>query len=185
MRRKTFAHMNCSIARALEQIGEWWTFLIVREALMGTRRFDRFQGNLGIARNILAARLKKLVARGILERSVVPDDARRVEYRMTEKGRALFPVLMALREWGDQWVVGPDRVPVIVVDRASAQPIEVRVTSRDGRSIGWLDAKMIPGPGAQAALKTRLARARKPAVSLDRGASARASAKAAAGAQGA
>jgi DNA-binding HxlR family transcriptional regulator len=150
MRRKTFAHMNCSIARALEQIGEWWTFLIVREALMGTRRFDQFQCNLGIARNILAARLKKLVARGILERSPGPDNARRVEYRMTGKGRALFPVLMALREWGDRWVVGPGRVPVIVIDRA------------DGRPIGWLDAKMIPGPGAQATLKTRLTRARKP-----------------------
>jgi DNA-binding HxlR family transcriptional regulator len=167
MRRKTFAHMNCSIARALEQIGEWWTFLIVREALMGTRRFDRFQANLGIARNILAARLKKLVARGILERSVAPEDARRVEYRMTEKGRALFPVLMALREWGDQWVVGPDRVPVIVVDRANAQPVEVRVTGRDGRPIGWLDARMIPGPGAQAALRTRLTRGRERAESPD------------------
>jgi hypothetical protein len=84
---------------------------------------------------------------------------------------------MALREWGDQWVVGPDRVPVIVVDRASAQPIEVRVTSRDGRPIGWLDAKMIPGPGAQAALKRRLARERKPAAPLYPDEPARVSAK--------
>src|ERR1700722_11393546 len=122
MRRKTFAHMNCSIARALEQIGEWWTFLIVREALMGTRRFDRFQANLGIARNILAARLKKLVARGILERVVAPDDGRRVEYRMTAKGRALFPVLMALREWGDRWVVGANGAPEIVGAREHAEP---------------------------------------------------------------
>jgi DNA-binding HxlR family transcriptional regulator len=164
MRRKTFAHMNCSIARALEQIGEWWTFLIVREALMGTRRFDRFQSNLGIARNILAARLKKLTARGILEREAAPGDARRVEYRLTEKGRALFPVLMALREWGDRFVVGPGRVPVIVVDRVNAQPIEVRVRSRDGRTIEWLDARMIPGPGAQAALRARLNRPRKSAA---------------------
>jgi DNA-binding HxlR family transcriptional regulator len=177
MRRKTFAHMNCSIARALEQIGEWWTFLIVREALMGTRRFDHFQSNLGIARNILAARLKKLVARGILQRTVTPGDARRVEYRMTEKGRALFPVLMALREWGDRWVVGPGRVPVVVVDRLNAQPIEVRVTSHDGRPIAWLDATMIPGPGAQAALKGRLTRPRKPAGSMDRDAAASASAQ--------
>lgn len=183
MRRKTFAHMNCSIGRALEQIGEWWTFLIVREALMGTRRFDQFQGNLGIARNILAARLKKLLARGILERTLAPGNARRVEYRMTEKGRALFPVLMALREWGDRWVVGPGRVPVIVVDRANAEPIEVRVTSRDGRPIGWLDAKMIPGPGAQAALKKRLMRARKPAAPPTRDETARASAKGARGAR--
>lgn len=160
MRRKTFAHMNCSIARALEQIGEWWTFLILREALMGTRRFEHFQRNLGIARNILAARLKKLVARGILERAVVAEHARRAEYRLTEKGRALFPVLMALREWGDRWIAGPDRAPVIVVDRHNAEPIEVRVTSRDGRNIGWLDARMLPGPGAQAALRARLTRPR-------------------------
>ena len=164
MRRKTFAHMNCSIARALEQIGEWWTFLIVREALMGTRRFDRFQSNLGIARNILAARLKKLVARGILERAAAPGDPRRGEYRLTEKGRALFPVLMALREWGDRHVVAPGRVPVIVVDRVNSQPIEVRVRSRDGRPIEWLDARMIPGPGAQAALRARLTRPRKSAA---------------------
>lgn len=182
MRRKTFAHMNCSIARALEQIGEWWTFLIVREALMGTRRFDKFQGHLGIARNILAARLKKLVARGILERVAAPEDARRVEYRLTDKGRALFPVLMALRQWGDRWVVGPERAPVIVVDRAHAQPIEVRVVSRDGRPIGWLDARMIPGPGAQAALRARLRRARKPTASPERGSTARARLKAAQGA---
>src|SRR5215469_42872 len=158
MRRKTFAHMNCSIARALEQIGEWWTFLIVREALMGTRRFEDFQRNLGIARNILAARLKKLVARGILERAAAAENARRAEYRLTDKGRALFPVLMALREWGDRWVVGSRRVPVIVVDRENAEPVEVRVTSRDGRSIGWLDARMLPGPGAQATLRARLSR---------------------------
>jgi|SRR5690348_778603 DNA-binding HxlR family transcriptional regulator len=180
MRRKTFAHMNCSIARALEQIGEWWTFLILREAFMGTRRFDQFRVNLGIARNILAARLKKLVARGILERTPVPDHARRVEYRMTDKGRSLFPVLMALREWGDRWVVGPHRIPVIVVDRLNSEPIEVRVTTRDGRAIGWLETKMIPGPGAQAALKTRLTRSRKPAPSHTRDAAAARSADAAA-----
>src|SRR5713226_7092408 len=150
MRRKTFAHMNCSIARALEQIGEWWTFLILREAFMGTRRFDKFQRHLGIARNILSARLKKLVARGILERRVAAEDARRVEYRLTEKGRELFPVMMTLRQWGDRWVIG--------VERESSQPIaELCVTSRDGRPLRPSDVRMIPGPGAAAATKERLA----------------------------
>jgi DNA-binding HxlR family transcriptional regulator len=158
MRRKTFAHMNCSIARALEQIGEWWTFLILREAFMGTRRFDKFQRHLGIARNILSARLKKLVARGILERRVAAEDARRVEYRLTEKGRELFPVMMALRQWGDRWVIGVERAPVIVVERESSQPIaELCVTSRDGRPLRPSDVRMIPGPGAAAATKERLA----------------------------
>jgi DNA-binding HxlR family transcriptional regulator len=160
MRRKTFARMNCSIARALEQIGEWWTFLIVREAFMRTRRFDDFQRNLGIARNILSARLKKLVARGVLERRPAPDDSRRIEYRLTRKGRELFPVLLTLREWGDRWVVGIDRAPVVVVDRESSQPVEVRVTSRDGRLLGASDVRMVPGPGAAATTRARLTRAR-------------------------
>jgi DNA-binding HxlR family transcriptional regulator len=157
MRRKTFAHMNCSIARALEQIGEWWTFLILREAFMGTRRFDKFQRHLGIARNILSVRLKKLVARGILERRVAT--GRRGEYRLTEKGRELFPVMMALRQWGDRWVLGAERAPVIVVERESSEPIaEVCVASRDGRPLRPSEVRMIPGPGAAAATKERLAR---------------------------
>ncbi|MGH7933947.1 MAG: winged helix-turn-helix transcriptional regulator [Candidatus Binataceae bacterium] len=161
MRRKTFAHMNCSIARALEQIGEWWTFLIVREAFMGTRRFDQFQRHLGIARNILAVRLKKLVAREILERAATEDDARCVEYRLSAKGRALFPVMMALRQWGDHWVVGVGRVPVIVVDKVSAEPIaDVSVMSRDGRALGPSDVTAVPGPGAAAATRARLRRGR-------------------------
>jgi DNA-binding HxlR family transcriptional regulator len=158
MRRKTFAHMNCSIARALEQIGEWWTFLILREAFMGTRRFDKFQRHLGIARNILSVRLKKLVARGILERRVATEGARRVEYRLTEKGRELFPVMMALRQWGDRWVIGAERAPVIVVERESSEPIaELCVTSHDGRPLRPSEVRMIPGPGAAAATKERLA----------------------------
>ncbi|MGH8012281.1 MAG: winged helix-turn-helix transcriptional regulator [Candidatus Binataceae bacterium] len=160
MRRKTFAHMNCSIARALEQIGEWWTFLIIREAFMGTRRFDQFQRHLGIARNILAVRLKKLVGREILERAADASDGRRVEYRLTTKGRALFPLMMALREWGDRWVVGPERAPVLVLDRLAREPIATRVTSGDGRELGPADVIAVPGPGAAAATRARLHRGR-------------------------
>ena len=159
MRRKTFSRMNCSIARALEQIGEWWTFLIMREAFIGTRRFDRFQRNLGIARNILAARLKKLVAREILVRTRAADDARCIEYRLTEKGRALFPVLMALRQWGDQWVVGPERIPMVVVERDSMLPIaDVAVLSREGRPLRPSEVTMVPGPGAASATRARFGR---------------------------
>ncbi|MGH7987595.1 MAG: winged helix-turn-helix transcriptional regulator [Candidatus Binataceae bacterium] len=158
MRRKTFAHMNCSVARALEQIGEWWTFLIIREAFMGTRRFEQFQRHLGIARNILAVRLKKLVGREILERTVDAADGRRVEYRLTAKGRALFPLMMALREWGDHWVIGLERAPVLILDRAKREPIATRVTSRDGRELGPADVIALPGPGAAAATRARLYR---------------------------
>jgi DNA-binding HxlR family transcriptional regulator len=157
MRRKTFARMNCSIARALELVGEWWTMLILREAFLGTRRFHDFQENLGIARNILSARLKKLVARGILERISAPDGGRRLEYRLTGKGRAFFPVLMALMQWGDRWVAGSDRVPVRVVDRESGREIaEINVVSRDGRPLKPSDVMMVPGPGAGAATRARL-----------------------------
>src|SRR5437899_6497761 len=123
MRRKTFARMNCSIARALELVGEWWTMLILREAFLGARRFHEFQANLGIARNILSARLKKLVARGILDRIVAEGGGRRLEYRLTAKGRAFFPVLMALMQWGDRFAACPGGPPVKVVERESGDPI--------------------------------------------------------------
>src|SRR5260370_22441830 len=110
-----------------------------------------------MACNILSARLKRLVARGILERRVAAEDARRVEYRLTEKGRDLFPVMMALRQWGDRWVIGVERAPVIVVERESSQPIaELCVTSRDARPLRPSDARMTPAPGATAATKQRL-----------------------------
>jgi DNA-binding HxlR family transcriptional regulator len=164
MRRKTFARMNCSIARALELVGEWWTMLILREAFLGTRRFHDFQLNLGIARNILSARLKKLVARGILERVAAPGGGRRLEYRLTRKGRAFFPVLMALMQWGDRWVAGADRVPVRVVDRESGREIaQINVVSRDGRPLQPSDVMMEPGPGAAAATRERFAARKKPA----------------------
>jgi DNA-binding HxlR family transcriptional regulator len=158
MKRKTFARMNCSIARALELVGEWWTMLILREAFLGTRRFHDFQRNLGIARNILSARLKKLVMRGILERSAAQDGGRRLEYRLTEKGRAFFPVLMALMQWGDRFAACPGGPPVKVVDRESGVEIaEIRVMSRDGRALKAADVAMAPGPGAGPSTRARFA----------------------------
>ncbi len=156
MRRKTFARMNCSIARALELVGEWWTMLILREAFLGTQRFHDFQQNLGIARNILSARLKKLVARGILERIAAPGGGRRFEYRLTTKGRAFFPVLMALMQWGDHW--SPDAIARRSSRRSRVGRRDSRnvVTSCDGRPLGPSDVMMVPGPGAAAATRERL-----------------------------
>src|SRR5260221_8793593 len=111
MRRKSFAAMRCSIARSLVLVGEWWTMLVVREGFMGTTRFDAFQRNLGIAPNILSARLKRLVASGVLQR-MPAGGARRQEYRLTEKGRDLFPVLMALLQSAHRWLAGPGRPPL-------------------------------------------------------------------------
>ncbi|HKV53028.1 MAG TPA: helix-turn-helix domain-containing protein [Candidatus Binataceae bacterium] len=156
MKRKTFARMNCSIARALELVGEWWTMLILREAFLGTRRFRDFQRNLGIARNILSARLKKLVTRGILERSTAAGGGRRLEYRLTEKGRAFFPVLMALMQWGDRYAACPGGPPVRVVDRHSGEDIaDICVTDHQGRRLRASDVAMVPGPGAGPSTKAR------------------------------
>ncbi|MBE7519193.1 MAG: helix-turn-helix transcriptional regulator [Thermoflexaceae bacterium] len=115
MRRTSFASMNCSVARTLEVVGEWWTMLIVREAFFGVRRFDSMQQRLGIARNVLATRLQSLVDHGILERRRYQERPERFEYRLTEKGLDLYPVLVAMMRWGDRWTVGEDGPPVTLL----------------------------------------------------------------------
>lgn len=124
---------ECSLPAALEVVGERWAFLILRSAFLGMRHFEDFQSTLGIARNILADRLARFVERGIMERRPVPDDRRRVEYRLTEKGWALTPTLVALRQWGERWETGTTAQPVLV-DVADGLPVrEVTVQAHDGR----------------------------------------------------
>lgn len=114
MKKVSFADMHCSVAQALEVIGEWWTLLILRDAFLGITRFDDFATRLGISRNVLTARLDTLVGHDVLTR-VPYDEARgRYDYRLTDKGRALFPVLTALREWGDEWILGEGNEPLVV-----------------------------------------------------------------------
>jgi DNA-binding HxlR family transcriptional regulator len=110
VRRTSLAEMPCPVARTLDVVGEWWTLLIVRDALLGARRFEEFKAT-GIADNILSARLKRLVDAGILERVASPDRPSRHEYALTEKGRALGPVVQALRGWGTRWTSGDDASP--------------------------------------------------------------------------
>lgn len=107
MRRVSFAEMDCPVARSLDVIGEWWTLLIVRDAIGGARRFDDFKSS-GIADNILSARLKSLVADGVLERERYQQRPDRYQYLLTEKGRALALVVAALRDWGKEWTSGAD-----------------------------------------------------------------------------
>jgi DNA-binding HxlR family transcriptional regulator len=107
MRHTSLAEMPCPIARTLDVVGEWWTLLIVRDALLGARRFDEFKAT-GIADNILSARLKRLVGDGVLERLQYQSRPPRFEYVLTEKGRALAPVVAALRGWGQRWTEGED-----------------------------------------------------------------------------
>ncbi len=104
--RTSFAGMNCSIARTLEIVGEWWTPLILRDAFLGLSRFEEFQGSLGIARNVLTKRLTTLVQAGIMERHRYQEHPERFEYRLTEAGRELFPIVVSLLQWGDRWTAG-------------------------------------------------------------------------------
>ncbi|WP_436792894.1 winged helix-turn-helix transcriptional regulator [Actinospongicola halichondriae] len=115
MRRASFEDMNCSIARSLEIIGEWWTMLILRDCFFGVTRFEDFQQRLGIARNVLATRLDTLVDHGMLRREPYDEARGRFDYRLTDKGRAIWPVMTTLRQWGDEWVLGEGNEPIELV----------------------------------------------------------------------
>jgi DNA-binding HxlR family transcriptional regulator len=118
MYRKPFDGMNCPIALALDEVGEWWTLLIVHECMRGTARFDKLQARLGIARNVLAARLERLTRLGIIERYRLTERANTTGYRLTRKGDELYTVLDAQTCWGDRWPVPTDNAPVADVGRA-------------------------------------------------------------------
>jgi DNA-binding HxlR family transcriptional regulator len=154
MYRKTFDGMNCSIARALEQVGEWWSLLIVREATLGTTRFDDFQRHLGIARNVLTARLNTLVEHGVLEKVLAEGSERRSEYRLTEKGEALYPVLVALLQWGDEWC--GHKAPMRLVEHETGKPVEPVGLRAGKRSLGLREVRLEPGPGATAKTLERI-----------------------------
>ncbi len=127
---------ECSLPAALEAMGERWAFLILRAAFNGLQHFEEFQQELGIARNILANRLARFVAHGIMERGAVPEDRRKVVYRLTDKGWALLPTMVALRQWGERWETGCPASPVLV-DVRDGRPIRpVAVLSHDGRALG-------------------------------------------------
>ena len=157
MQRKTFDGMNCSIARALDQIGEWWSLLIIRECTLGTTRFDEFQERLGIARNILTSRLNRLTELGILEKSPLLGQEKRQGYRLTPKGEELFPVLMSLLQWGDKWTPGPNGGSVRYVELESGKELApVGPRADDGRPLGFRDVRMMPGPGATESTMARI-----------------------------
>lgn len=155
---KNIETLNCSVANALELIGDAWTILILREAFFGSRRFEDFQSHLGIARNILTNRLNKLCDSELLERKPIKEGAKRNEYRLTPKGRDLYPTLIALAQWGDRWMhKDQGGVPVKFVERETGKEItEVAILSHDGRVLDARDLAIVPGPGATEETKERL-----------------------------
>ncbi|HBM50959.1 MULTISPECIES: winged helix-turn-helix transcriptional regulator [unclassified Marinobacter] len=144
MARKRFDDSSCSVARALNEVGDWWSLLIVLHAMYGTRRFVDFQQQLGIAKNILCDRLAKLVDNEVLRKEDVGEHGSRFEYRLTEKGRDLFPVVVALRQWGDKWNPAPDGQPLDLRDRETGQPIKaVTVQNAEGEPLSIRDVLVV------------------------------------------
>jgi DNA-binding HxlR family transcriptional regulator len=149
---RTYEGQACSIARSLEVLGERWTLLVLREAFRRTRRFEDFQRNLGIARNVLTDRLGRLVDEGILRREQYQERPARLEYRLTDKGLALWPVMMTLMQWGDRFYSDPDGPPVVVRHRDCGGEVTDHLTcTKCGAELGPRDVVAEPGPGAQVA----------------------------------
>jgi DNA-binding HxlR family transcriptional regulator len=138
--------MNCSVARTLDIVGEWWTLLIVRDIMMGQHRFEGIQADLGIARNILSDRLNTLVAHEIVDRVKYMDHPERFEYRLTAKGRDLFPVIAALMAWGDRWA-SPEGPPLVLRHECGHHGKAQVVCSECGEPMGIEDVRLKAGPG--------------------------------------
>lgn len=148
MSRKRFLGMNCAVAQTLEQVGDWWTLLIVRDALLGLSRFHEFEESLGISKNVLSDRIHKLVDHGIFAKHRLHEPGERFEYTLTRKGKDLWVVITALRLWSDKWIYGKEHVPLIVRERGTGRTL-TRLVAVDERG-DPLDAsklESVPGPG--------------------------------------
>jgi DNA-binding HxlR family transcriptional regulator len=144
-----YENQTCSIAATLEVVGERWSLLIVRNVLLGLRRFEEIQQNLGIARNVLQSRLAGLVEQGVLERRAYQQRPPRYEYRLTEKGLDLWPTIVALMQWGDSHAVAPAGPPVLLEHRDCGGAVdEHRICARCGERLEVRDVRALPGPGA-------------------------------------
>src|SRR6266700_4855796 len=134
VKRTSFEHDDCPIARSLEAIGDWWSMLITREALFRSRRFGEFQKGLGLARNILTVRLRALVDQGILQTAPASDGSAYQEYLLTPKGRGVFPILVALRQWSEEFSCENSGFKTLLVDRNKGRPVrKLEIRAEDGR----------------------------------------------------
>lgn len=150
MKRTSLEHADCPIARSLDAIGDWWSLLIIRDALLGRRRFGEFQKSLGLAKNILTVRLRALVDRGILKMAPASDGSAYQEYVPTPKGRGLFPVLVSLRQWSEEFDERPEEIATFLVDRETGRPVKkLELHARDGRRLSLADTTLKPRPAAK------------------------------------
>lgn len=143
MKRTSLTEADCPVARALDAIGDWWSLLIVRDAFDGISRFGEFRRSLGIAKGMLTARLRDLVDCGVLETAPASDGSAYQDYLLTEKGRALFPVVVALRQWGQEHLYAPGERHSVLVDVVAGKPVvKLALRSADGRPVGWGDTRV-------------------------------------------
>ncbi|MDK4713666.1 helix-turn-helix domain-containing protein [Rhizobium sp. CNPSo 4039] len=146
---KRISHKDsmCGVARPLDAIGDWWSLLIIRDAFDGLRRFGEFQKSLGLAKNILSARLRNLVAHGIMDTVPASDGSPYQEYVLTQKGQGLFPLLVALRQWGEDFFFEPNEPHVTLVDRATKLPVRrLELRAQDGRMLMAEDTVIVVPP---------------------------------------
>jgi len=144
MLNRDYEGQNCSIARALEVVGERWTLLIVRDAFLGLRRFEQFQQSLGIARNVLTDRLNRLVDEGILERVRYSERPERYEYRLTRKGRDLNLALAGLRQWGDKYISA--KPPTVLRRKSDGKPVVAALVPKGADMLRADELELVPGP---------------------------------------
>ena len=145
MLRRDYEGQNCSIARALEVVGDRWTLLIVRDVSLGRHRFDELLASLGVASNVLADRLNRLVEDGILERAQYSERPARFEYRLTRMGRDLAIPLRALMQWGDRYL--SEKPPRVARRRSDGAAVSVGLVANDGSRVRRDDLEVVPGPG--------------------------------------
>jgi DNA-binding HxlR family transcriptional regulator len=156
MRKTSFARWPCSVARTMDLLGDGWTPLILREAFYGLKRFDEFQSGLGIARNTLAERLRRLVGEGLLEKQLYQTEPRRYEYVLTEKGSDFFGVLAAMSGWGDRWLAGNEGPPVMFHHDPCGHDGGAEVVCAGcGETLRAEDTSMWIGPGYPTRLRRR------------------------------
>lgn len=150
MSRKSLGHLHCSWAQAVEAIGDKWSIMIIRDAFYGVRTFSAFTQRIGISKNILSQRLEHLQSHDIIEKRLQGVGSTRFEYRLTAKGLATFPIIIALSQWGDEWIYGNGNEPLSIVDSKNNRPIEImKVRDDEGNDLTIEDIEVIPGPGAK------------------------------------
>ncbi|WP_369958426.1 winged helix-turn-helix transcriptional regulator [Pseudomonas benzenivorans] len=154
MERVSFEGRNCSLARSLDILGDWWNVLIVREALWGTTKFDEFQRNLGMSKSILSKRLKLLLEHEVLRKQ---NQGGSVDYYLTEKGQEVNTIIMSMLQWGDRWYPHEEGPPVLLVNKKTGLPLtRARFYDQEGNEVSPNDVGICDGPGANAQTRERI-----------------------------